>query len=59
MMETARNIYYSLEERYYSIMDDANRFVPVYDVLWHIDIHFPSFVLFLAAVAVLAVMLAH
>ncbi|MFH1224883.1 MAG: hypothetical protein V1676_03690 [Candidatus Diapherotrites archaeon] len=59
MMETARKIYYSAEERYYSILDDANKVAPVYDVLWHIDIHFPSFVLFLAGIAVLAVIIAH
>ncbi|MBU0662101.1 MAG: hypothetical protein ABH854_02390 [Candidatus Diapherotrites archaeon] len=52
-----KEFYYSLEERYYTVLDDANKVLPVYDFICPIDKAFPSFLLFVGMAAVVGVAL--
>jgi len=48
--------YYFFEDRYYAVLDKINKFVPIYKAIDPIDKVAPSFVLFIALIAAVALM---
>ncbi|MEM4662794.1 MAG: PKD domain-containing protein [Candidatus Diapherotrites archaeon] len=45
--EKIKSVYYFFEDRYYGVLDQINKVIPVYKVIDPIDKRFPSFVLLL------------
>ncbi|HLC79114.1 MAG TPA: hypothetical protein VJG83_01670 [archaeon] len=55
MIEPLKQFYYSLEDKYYEVLDKIDEKVPVYSVIDPIDKYVPSFLLFLLLVLALLV----
>lgn len=49
-----KEIYYKLENGYYKVLDKIDRKIPIYKVIEPIDKVFPSFILFLAIIILIA-----
>ncbi len=58
LLESVKQGYYSLEEKYYDFLDKVNDKIPVYEIVDPIDKVFPSFIIFGAAFLVILLLLA-
>jgi hypothetical protein len=54
-LESLKKGYYFIEDKYYSLLDKINRFVPIYKIVDPIDKVLPSFVVFIALFCLLLV----
>ncbi|MEK6957387.1 MAG: carboxypeptidase-like regulatory domain-containing protein [archaeon] len=58
LLESVKQGYYSLEEKYYDFLDKVNDKIPVYEIVDPIDKVFPSFIIFSAIFLVILLLLA-
>jgi RNase P/RNase MRP subunit p29 len=58
IIDSFKRGYYALEDRYYTVLDKINHFVPIYKIIDPIDKAFPSFILFIALIACLVIFFA-
>ncbi|MCX6802778.1 MAG: PKD domain-containing protein, partial [Candidatus Diapherotrites archaeon] len=54
-LESVKKFYYGIEDKYYSLLDKINRFVPIYKIVDPIDKVLPSFMVFIGLVFLLLV----
>ncbi|MFH1234469.1 MAG: PKD domain-containing protein [Candidatus Diapherotrites archaeon] len=54
-LESLKKFYYGIEDKYYSLLDKINRFVPVYKLVDPIDKALPSFMVFIGLFCLLLV----
>ena len=52
-VDSLKGFYFSMEDRYYALLDSIDEHLPVYNIVDPIDKVFPSFILFCAIVLVL------
>ncbi|MEK6958906.1 MAG: carboxypeptidase-like regulatory domain-containing protein, partial [archaeon] len=45
ILDSAKNVYYALEDKWYNFLDKVNNYIPIYKVVDPIDKVFPSFAL--------------
>jgi len=49
--QNLKDLYFSLEDKYYALLDKVDKILPVYKIVDPIDKVFPSFILFIAVIA--------